>query len=375
MKNKNKYTSVRLKQFSQGFLFSFLSLFLNRKKRIIFNSSYNDRFNFNSKYLFLYYLENRKDIKVYFVVNDNKLRRTLSLKYGDFFIRNKTLKEKIFILQSSIWVTSTMETPILGFFYKFRRYVLHLSHGVVFKNAGVSENNTSILKKTYYFIIRSNFTQYLATSQNLAKATAKVYGTSSKHILIAGMPRNDVILNDSREKRSFLYAPTWRPFSKQYPLPCHPSQEHLLLEFLEDNNISLYIRHHPYFELDNYNYSSSSIINFDSSVCSDLSLSLNKFQGIITDYSSLFIDALLLETNLAFYDYDYELFNEKVGFLFDYHKSIPGPQVTNIEELKKFFISSLNYEGTQKRQDLKKFFFDDTSGRYSEKLSNLLDSK
>ncbi len=376
LKNKNKYTSLRFKQFTQGFLYSFVAIFLPRKKRIIFNSSYNNNFNFNSKYLFLYYLKQKKNTEVFFVINDKSKRHKLIAKHGPYFISNMSIKEKLFILKSSIWITSTMETPILGVLFRFRRYVINLSHGIVFKNAGISEKNTSILKSVYYFLIRSNFTHFLATSENLRAATAKVYGTKIENILITGMPRNDVIKQATREKRSFLYAPTWRPSSIQYPLPCLPEEEELLIAFLEKNNILLYIRHHPYFELDEHSsFSSSSILNFNSSVCLDLSLSLNKFQGIISDYSSLFIDALLLDTSLAFYNYDQQLFEQEVGFLFNYYDYTPGPKVNSLQGLKNYFLSSLEYKPEQSRENIKNFFFDDTSGRYSEKLSDLIDSK
>ena len=60
---------------------------INPDKNIwIFSSTDNERYNYNSKYLFEYVLKNENDITPYFVINDDKLRERLQLEYGkDFF--------------------------------------------------------------------------------------------------------------------------------------------------------------------------------------------------------------------------------------------------------------------------------------------------
>src|SRR5699024_6397068 len=84
-------------------------------KIIIFNSSRNNNYNFNSKYLFEYLLEEHKEFCVFFVINNQQLRKQLTEEIGPYFISTLSISG---ILQSSkagLWVSSVMESPYLVF--------------------------------------------------------------------------------------------------------------------------------------------------------------------------------------------------------------------------------------------------------------------
>ena len=376
--NRHKYTAKRLISFFKDLVWSFLSLFIPRKPRIIFNSSHNDNFSFNSRYLFLYYREKFPQIDIRFIINSPAKRAELESEYGDYFIGNRLFKDKLYIAQASVWVTSTMETPLMGVFYSFRRYVLNLSHGVVFKRAGVCEKNSSFLKKAYYFICRTNFTHFLTTSEHLRQAAAKIYGTSTDKIIINGFPRNDCIQRASNDSRKILYAPTWRKEGKTRLMPCEPREEKELSRVLEKYDYTLYLRHHPLFEqLEELKGKLPNRVElFSQHECTDINERIHEFEGLITDYSSIFIDSLFSGAKQAFYPYDLDDFERDVGFLFSYKENIPGPIISCLDDFDTF-LSSLTQkiEEKEKIKKMKSFFFDDLGSNASERLSLLLNSK
>ena len=67
-KNKNRYTSSRLSHILGSLPYAFKSIFAKRdKKLIVFCAMHCETFDSNSKFLFLYFLENHKDYNVKFV--------------------------------------------------------------------------------------------------------------------------------------------------------------------------------------------------------------------------------------------------------------------------------------------------------------------
>jgi CDP-glycerol glycerophosphotransferase len=54
---------------------------------------------------------------------------------------------------------------------------------------------------------------------------------------------------------------------------------------------------------------------------------------LITDFSSILFDFLLLNRPVLFFPYDYEEYNKKVGFTVDYEENTPGPKISSQEQL------------------------------------------
>ena len=65
---------------------------------------------------------------------------------------------------------------------------------------------------------------------------------------------------------------------------------------------------------------------------------LNLFDVLITDYSSIYIDYLLLDRPIIFIPYDKQEYLNKRGMNFEYDKVTPGYKPENMEE----FLQSLN---------------------------------
>jgi CDP-glycerol glycerophosphotransferase (TagB/SpsB family) len=102
---------------------------------------------------------------------------------------------------------------------------------------------------------------------------------------------------------------------------------------------------------------------------------LDEIEILITDYSGVYFDFLLLNRPIIFYPYDYGYYkNSNRGFLLNYAKNTAGKKVYNITDLKKELLNILigndNYK--KERIKMKKRFFKYIDGRSSERLTTQL---
>ncbi len=334
--NYIRYLLSRMSHILYGFIPSILMLFFKRnKKLIIFNSEFNTCFNHNSKYLFLYFLSCENDYTVKFVVNDTQLRIKLIEEYGQHFISTRSIKGTFIALSAKTWVTSSLETPVGGFFLAYKRKVIHLGHGAPIKNVGLGEKYNSIFKKVYYALQSTNFSHFFSTSEVFDKAWSTCIGVQFSNIIRSPQARNELIRKRSAQKESkaILYAPTWRPFSNTLLFPFNDFNLVELQSYLERENLFIYLRLHPNFESEASSYLVVNNIKLlDKGKVSDINEELSNFDLLITDYSSIYVDFLLTEKPILFLPYDLDEYNSFVGFTLDYDSYSPGPKPRSFQE-------------------------------------------
>ncbi|MHB9335868.1 CDP-glycerol glycerophosphotransferase family protein [Fusobacterium polymorphum] len=356
MKNTNKYIYIRLMNFIRGIIFSFLYIFIKKnKKRIIFTSTGNTKYDHNSKYLFEYFLKYYPDFDVKYVINEPNLKNNLEEKIGNYFINTNSIKGMLYSLKAYTWITSSIELPVGGIFQRINRLVIHLGHGTPLKNIGFLEKNISTLKKVYYILIKNNFSYVLSTSYDFDKIMSKFLNIPLKRIFTNGQPRLDSIFEKKEDilnrvfkveknMKNILYAPTWRQDSETKLFPFSDFNEKEIENFLEDNKINIFLRVHPDFEteIDEKLLKIKGIYVLNSKVVKDISEYLSCFDLLITDYSSIFIDYLLLDKPILFLPYDFENYNEEIGFTVDYMSHTPGPKSYTFKSFKNEIIELLN---------------------------------
>lgn len=342
--NQNKYNKKRWENIIYSIPALICSLFLPKKDgRIIINSHFNENFDFNSKYLFLYMLKHNYD--VWYVINNDDYRVELENEYGKHFIETKSFFGKIFALRSKLWFVSAFELPVGGIFLKLSRKIIHLTHGSLIKNVGILEKNVSLIKRIYYkLFVSTNLSYSIATSQFFVPSTSLYTGLSENKILITGFPRNDALqLADSFRPQvlrncgfSILYAPTWRKYADVVLFPFDDVDFKKLNEFLKENNITIFIRLHPYNENSiDERMLGSNIKVFSTAICNEIMDAMGYFDALITDYSSIYYDFLLLDRPTMFLPYDYSEYEKNVGFAVDYNKITLGYKPHTIAEFKE----------------------------------------
>ncbi len=355
MINKIKFLFVILISNILSIIFKFNKL---KGNRIIFNSIDNNRYNYNSRFLFEYILNNYKNsYDVKFIINDSKLRKRLNSEIGNYFITSYKLSDIITILNSKFWITSSITTPIEFLLFKNNKLkVIHLGHGIPLKNIVFAEKKISFLRWINRFLRVKNITHVLCYSENFKSIMQNIFKFKSISYIPLGQPRNDAIFrNQSKESikdeidnklninvkynKAILYSPTWRPYATVKFFPFNNLKANELNDILYKNDTVLFLRKHPYFpcEIKEEFNNCSNIKWFNSEEFSDIDEYLIYFDKLITDYSSIFLDYLSLNRPLAFIPYDLGLYKKQVGFTGD--ELFCGKIIENDVDFIEFILS------------------------------------
>ena len=351
-KNRHRYTSSRLSHIINSLPYAFASLFCRRnKKLIVFCAMHCKTFSSNSKYLFLHFLKNEPEFTVKFVINDDEKRSALIAQYGDHFIDTRTKEGKRIAIHAATWVVSWLDLPLGGLFLRFRRYVIHLGHGILLKGLGFTEKNGHFIKKLYYALNRTNITCSLATSDFMSHLVAKSMGTSLRRTVICGQPYTDALFEEpvkvpviNPDQFNVLYAPTWRQHSDVILFPFTDFDKNKLGEFLSQNNIHIFIRFHPAYEeaIPQDILTIQNVSLFSARQYTEVMDYINCFNALITDYSSIYLDYMPLERPILFLPYDLEEELKTSGFVMDYMENTPGLKPATQDDFFKALLEAKN---------------------------------
>lgn len=323
----------------------------------IFSSTQNVHFDYNSRYLFEYLLNKHSEKQIYFVINDSNLRANLTSKYGPHFINTQSISGIITALRGGVWITSA-GLPIYLLFGSSRRILVNLWHGVPLKKIVLKENNLNSIRRVFTKLVFSRkYTWVVTTSSKLIRIYADSFGVDASKIKVLGQPRNDVLFQykqrtlasafngeqfDSMTK--ILYAPTYRDWKETILFPFSDFDLGRLEAFLTKNNAVIFIRFHLQNQNDTQIKETEHIRFINEDKFEDVMTVLNQFDMLITDYSSIYIDYLLLNKPIIFLPYDISEYQSKRGFNFDYNAVTPGYHVSdsmvNLMQIIKKYIAN-----------------------------------
>ncbi len=307
----------------------------------------NNNFNYNSKYLFLFAKEHLPQVRSLFVINDQKKREHLAEKYGaEYFIDAQSKEGLVQVLEAGVWFTSA-GLPAYEWSGRSDRIVVNLWHGIPLKKIVLMEEHFGIIQRMYFKRIFSRkYTDILTTSEKLIPIMARSFGVSEDKIRVWGQPRNDAILEGySREElmkkagileedgeTMILYAPTYRDSgsTRLFPFPDYDKER--IEEFLKEKKCHICIRMHLEERVDETQFLSSHVHFINEDVIDDIAQWMGCFDLLITDYSSIYLDYLLLDRPMLFLPYDKEEYLRDRGMNYSYDKVTPGPKPSTQEE-------------------------------------------
>jgi len=242
--------------------------------------------------------------------------------------------------------------------------IIQLWHGIGFKKIGFLEADSSLAmtqKKRDY--LKNMYSGYDATISTSPFYTKHLFQTSfgTREIWETGYPRNDVLLrpvdkNDligsdatlygkirslRKSHKICLYAPTFRDDGKD-PFRQQALNLTSLDSFLREKRIILYIKMHE-FSIQ-YGIENMSNIHFMSNNL-DVYPLLPLFDCLITDYSSIYMDYLLLNKPIIFFPYDRTDYSQRLReFQFDYGSMTPGPKCLTQSDIQVALLDILKEE-------------------------------
>lgn len=266
--------------------------------------------------------------------------------------------------ESDIVVTTNMEYGFYKFNFNAKKIVIDLWHGFPLKNMFFEDPfyNDKNSIGAYW----EQFNYNLSYSNLYSEVVNKCIKVNPNNYFISGAPRNDFLfVKDSREKlfkllnkedvgqKIIVYMPTFRNFDKRKDVEVSSNifgfqkfDFDQFAKFLNDNNFEFIIKSHPIFarNFENLLERSSRISLIQSSELMNQLIDFYEVLGasniLITDYSSVYFDYLLLDKPIIFTPTDQEEYEVERGFILEpYEQWTPGPKVINQIDLQKEILA------------------------------------
>lgn len=269
----------------------------------LFGAWFGEKYADNSRYLYEYIINNHPEIKAFWITKNRQLYDKL-ISENKPVLYAKSLKGLLSTIQADVIV---MTNNYIDINYRFlinkKSFKVQLWHGIPLKKIGLDSNFQLVNNFDYDLIISS--------SLEVSKKFSSAFNYPLNKIKITGFPRDDYICNKlfKSNKFSILYAPTHRLQGNGNIENYLPSDKELEIinEFCIDSNCIFYIKLHPHDEKKMKNlhiYSNIKLILSTSNY--DINMDLLKFDVLLTDYSSILFDFLLLKKPIIFSVFDYK---------------------------------------------------------------------
>lgn len=249
----------------------------------------------------------------------------------------------------------------------------------------------TFLQRLYMYLrspVNAEFYHYvLATSDLVAKRHQSAFGVQADQIINSGYPRNDAFYMNIQDPRFFLgeelklletfdtyqsqgeriliYMPTFRDWN-------NTSQRHIPIDWQLLDECLLEAKGHLYCKLHGSDKASLPVQSFKRihfiETTIDMYLLLAKADVLISDYSSIFFDFLLLDKPVLFYPYDLEVYQSKSREFYDPYETVtPGPKAYTPVEFNEMIRNVLtNYDKTKAQWQSQRDKICDLSHTYSD---------
>ncbi len=369
------------------FLQWIVSLFYNKTKaHIIIGSSAGTNINGNSKALFMYMFNAKTSVKGYFITRNKSLYQEYVAIYPNHFLYAYSFKAlriaitaKAFIITHGPWDITPFKIT------KTKKPLVNVWHGFPIKKLGTDSHHLTEKQKKK---VLGDFDGLVVMSEEERTHMSRCYHTKRENTWVTGYPRNDFTFSENLDiltqipyiidKRVILYAPTWRDHGKTKLFPFADFNPSDLEIFLKEQDAIMLLRIHKN-ELKQHNLEESEFMKIcDGNVVQEINELLPFTNLLITDYSSVYIDQLLVDKPMIFIPYDLEEFSKIRGFNFDFNEVAPGPKVNSFKNLLvhiKRYLDNPQLDFS-KREEIKNRFHKykdaQSSKRVYEKIENLI---
>lgn len=241
--------------------------------------------------------------------------------------------------------------------------LVDLWHGMPLKAMGFVDNGET--KESLVNFKRSSDSKdiLIATSKNIKNALVSCFYIDPRKVYVTGQPRNDKLFSDgSREllehltkteihkySKVVLFAPTFRVWSKINRVEGRSQIQNLFgfedystqkfQDFICQKRILFLLKLHPFEEeyvLSHYQLPRNIVLiksGFLQENFADLYEILGAVDILITDYSSIYFDFLLLNRPILFVPTDVKDYTRNRGFVLEpYNFWTPGPKATTFND-------------------------------------------
>ena len=366
-------------------VYFFIKLFTKQKEEVFFLSRQSNR-------IPLYYQDLTKELdknKIKYKIICKKVPSSVNTmlrnekRKGSFFVQLSNIlsyyfnlyKQLVYIATSKVVIIDGYNLVVSLFKHKKNTTVIQIWHALgaikkfgyesIGKKNGINPTIARILK------MHKNYNYVISTSKEMGKYYSKSFDIEEEKILPIGTPTVDRLLKPDKQiknkilkeypilkkKPIVLYVPTFRSDGS--------NNNDEIINAFDMDKYNLIFKLHPKSDPVDPN---SGVIVVDKKYST---MDLMKIADyIITDYSSLIIDACVLNKKLLLYLYDYDKYSHENGLNFDLFKEFKGNAFKDIKELVKV-IDNNSYD-TKNYNKFKKKFTNSFKGNSTKELVKLI---
>lgn len=355
-------------------LFKYILLYLSmlmprNKKLLVFGSWFGEKFADNPKYLYLYCL--KEGYNAIWITRSEEVYKEL---------QSKNLPVRMADSISGIWCClrakyvfyCTSVKDVINWAVG-NAVIVNLWHGVVLKKFFYDDVNSEYAKQKYHigeFLEKIPYRKLimLCTSDLQKKIFESAFRLPVERIKVWGQPRTDIFYANSKyslkkkyeSKKIILYMPTHRKAGTE-KIECSKIFDFQALNDLcEKYNAIFLIKKHFYHKNeieDCSNY--PNIVDITTDVFDSQEL-LFDADILVSDYSSAYLDYLLLTRPIIFFNYDFEDYiNNDRDMYLDYNDVTPGAKVHNYQQFSDELVKCLEHGNCEKNyHNVRDMFFD-----------------
>ncbi|SMF44887.1 CDP-glycerol glycerophosphotransferase family protein [Desulfovibrio gilichinskyi] len=364
-----------------------------QKNLAIFFGRAGSHFMDNVKYFYIHCVKNQPELECHFMAFEKKDADILKsqglpatwVNHPDS--ADLMAKAGIVISDDFSWKDQSVLWALLS-----EAKTVQLWHGIPLKAIGFPEINSTVNmnpeKAKHLTFAYSGYDTVVSTSPFFTeRAFAKAF--RAEKFIESGYPRNDVLMrrptkydmiNTDRDLygelvkfrklggKTVFFMPTFRDTGGG-PFEDGAIDLMRMSKFCRKNNLMFVCKFHPYLTLSNVSLPEN-IRLVDSK--SDVYPLLPLCDVLLTDYSSVYFDFLLVDNPIVFYPYDYKKYISKNReLLFDYDSMTPGKKVTNENDLYTAFedimINNID-DFADVRHELRNLSFSNADGLAAKRL-------
>lgn len=340
---------------------------------ILANAWFGQKYADNTMYEYEYLLANT-DYKVVWTTKNKQVYQKLKEEHKPVVMAN-SIKGIWTQIRAKV-LLSTIQENDFNMFFLCDCILLDLDHGIIYKQVGFDISPNEYQEK-HDRIVKKYVQYYMTTPSYITeKMMEHSYHVSEKNTILCGKARLDYFFDSElrtenvdlkkmiNNRKTIVYMPTHRSCGKK-PINI---EEILDLQYIDElcekYGYVFFIKKHFYHRVETTDTSGYNNI-VDITQCSfDTQELLFNTNVLITDYSSCYIDYLLLDRPLVLYTYDLEEYLQTERSLFVDFKDLDiGYQPltkTDLNQVLKDIVSTGADRFKDKRQRTKSIYFDDS---------------
>jgi CDP-glycerol glycerophosphotransferase (TagB/SpsB family) len=339
----------------------------------------NEIFADNTKYFYLYVSQEKKEVRPIWLAKDERTASVLRENGFEAYYEN-SLKGIWYALRSGYTVIDAF-LQRNNFRLSGRSKIIQLLHGKGMKKKGYSEKQ---LRKQDMIFHTSNFTMSIILESFKAGAQNFITGYSRDDIFIRDIKGSEIGVDINTKNRLekirsekpgahlFWYTPTFRRGQKTFNIEkvLNPND---LSKWLVENNAYLFVSLHPKYREQSRSFDYDNIVTIEDSDTYPL---MSKFDTLISDYSSIFTDFILLDKPIIFYPYDKAEYEKNEGLVTDYDSITPGQKAYNPTQLISAMADIVNGKDAfqDERTKIKNLYHLYHDGKASERIFETITS-